>query len=36
MQILVLNFSKGGHTKKLAEKIAQGVDELEKNSCGPS
>ena len=29
MQILVLYFSKGGHTKKLAEKIAQGVDEVE-------
>jgi NAD(P)H dehydrogenase (quinone) len=29
MQILVLYFSKGGHTKTLAEKIAQGVDEVE-------
>ena len=27
MQILVLYFSKGGNTKKLAEKIAQGVEE---------
>ena len=29
MQILVLYFSKGGNTKKLAEKVAQGVDEVE-------
>lgn len=27
MQILVLYFSKGGNTKKLAEKLAQGVEE---------
>lgn len=29
MQILILYFSKGGNTKKLAEKIAQGVEEVE-------
>jgi NAD(P)H dehydrogenase (quinone) len=29
MQILILCFSKGGNTKKLAEKIAQGVEEVE-------
>ena len=29
MQILILYFSKGGNTKKLAEKIAQGVDEVQ-------
>jgi NAD(P)H dehydrogenase (quinone) len=29
MHILVLYFSKGGNTKKLAEKIAQGVEEVE-------
>ncbi|RJR35371.1 MAG: flavodoxin family protein [Desulfobacteraceae bacterium] len=29
MQVLVLYYSKGGNTKKLAEKIAQGVDEVE-------
>ncbi len=29
MQILVLYFSKGGNTKKLAEKIAQGVEEVD-------
>ena len=29
MQILVLYFSKGGNTKKLAEKIGQGVDKVE-------
>lgn len=29
MQILVLYFSKGGNTKRLAEKIAQGVEEVE-------
>ena len=29
MQILILYFSKGGNTKKLAEKIAQGVDNVE-------
>ena len=29
MQILVLYFSKGGNTKKLAEIIAQGVNEVE-------
>ena len=29
MQILVLYFSKGGNTKKLAEKIAQGVEKME-------
>jgi len=28
MQILILYFSKGGNTKKLAEKIAQGVEEV--------
>jgi len=28
MQILILYFSKGGNTKKLAEKIGQGVDEV--------
>ena len=26
MQVLVLYYSKGGNTRKLAEKIAQGVD----------
>ena len=29
MQILILYFSKGGNTKKLAEKIAQGVNDVE-------
>ena len=29
MQILVLYYSKGGNTKKLAEMIAQGVEEVE-------
>jgi len=29
MQILILYFSKGGNTKKLAEKISQGVEEVE-------
>ena len=29
MQILILYFSKGGNTKKLAEKIAQGVEQSE-------
>lgn len=29
MQVLILYFSKGGNTKKLAEKIAQGVEEVE-------
>ena len=29
MQILILYFSKGGNTRKLAEKIAQGVEEVE-------
>ena len=29
MEILILYFSKGGNTKKLAEKIAQGVEEVE-------
>ncbi|MBW1666786.1 MAG: NAD(P)H-dependent oxidoreductase [Deltaproteobacteria bacterium] len=29
MQILVLYFSKGGNTKKLAQVIAQGVEEIE-------
>lgn len=29
MQVLVLYFSKGGNTRKLAEKIAQGVEEIE-------
>jgi len=29
MQILILYFSKGGNTRKLAEKIAQGVEEAE-------
>lgn len=29
MQALILYFSKGGNTKKLAEKIAQGVEEVE-------
>jgi NAD(P)H dehydrogenase (quinone) len=29
MQILVLYFSKGGNTRKLAESIAQGVEEVE-------
>ena len=29
MQILILYFSKGGNTKKLAEKIAQGVEKVE-------
>jgi len=29
MQILVLYFSKSGNTKKLAEKIAQGVEKME-------
>ena len=29
MQILILYFSKGGNTKKLAERIAQGVEEVE-------
>ena len=29
MQILILYFSKGGNTKKLAEKIAQGVEEVQ-------
>lgn len=29
MHILILYFSKGGNTKKLAEKIAQGVEEVE-------
>lgn len=29
MQVLVLYFSKGGSTRKLAEKIAQGVEEIE-------
>lgn len=29
MQILVLYFSKGGNTKRLAEKVAQGVEEVE-------
>ena len=29
MQILILYFSKGGNTKKLAQKIAQGVNEVE-------
>lgn len=28
MQILILYFSKGGNTKELAEKIAQGVEEV--------
>jgi NAD(P)H dehydrogenase (quinone) len=28
MQILILYFSKGGSTKKLAERIAQGVEEV--------
>lgn len=28
MQILILYFSKGGNTKKLAERIAQGVEEV--------
>ncbi len=29
MQILILYFSKGGNTKKLARKIAQGVNEVD-------
>ncbi|MGD2125494.1 MAG: NAD(P)H-dependent oxidoreductase [Desulfobacteraceae bacterium] len=29
MQILILYFSKGGNTRKLAEKIAQGVEKVE-------
>jgi NAD(P)H dehydrogenase (quinone) len=29
MQILILYYSKGGNTRKLAEKIAQGVEEVE-------
>ena len=29
MQVLILYFSKGGNTKKLAEKIAQGVEGVE-------
>lgn len=29
MQILVLYYSKGGNTKKLAEKIAKGIEEVE-------
>ncbi|MFH0843872.1 MAG: NAD(P)H-dependent oxidoreductase [Pseudomonadota bacterium] len=29
MQILILYYSKGGNTKKLAEKIAQGVEDVE-------
>jgi len=29
MQVMILYFSKGGNTKKLAEKIAQGVEEVE-------
>ena len=29
MQVLILYFSKGGNTKKLAESIAQGVEEVE-------
>lgn len=29
MQVLVLYYSKGGNTKKLAEKIAQGVEEAD-------
>jgi NAD(P)H dehydrogenase (quinone) len=29
MQILVLYYSKGGNTKKLAEKIAKGIEELD-------
>jgi NAD(P)H dehydrogenase (quinone) len=29
MQILVLYYSKGGNTRKLAEKIAEGVEQAE-------
>ena len=29
MQVLILYFSKGGNTKKLADKIARGVEEVE-------
>lgn len=29
MQVLILYFSKGGNTRKLAEKVAQGVNEVE-------
>ena len=29
MQILVLYFSKGGNTKRLAQAIAQGAEEVE-------
>ncbi|MBW2035181.1 MAG: flavodoxin family protein, partial [Deltaproteobacteria bacterium] len=29
MQILVLYFSKGGNTRKLAEAIAKGVEDVE-------
>jgi NAD(P)H dehydrogenase (quinone) len=29
MKVLILYFSKGGNTRKLAEKVAQGVEEIE-------
>ncbi len=34
MQVLVLYFSEDGNTKKLAEKIAQGVEEVFYPSSG--
>ena len=33
MQVLILYYSKTGHTKKLAEEIAKGVREVEEVSC---
>ena len=33
MQILILYFSKGGNTRKLAEAIAEGVEKVEEVSA---
>jgi NAD(P)H dehydrogenase (quinone) len=33
MQVLVMYYSKGGHTKKLAEEIAKGVKDVEDVAC---
>lgn len=33
MQVVVLHFSKGGNTKKLAQQIAQGVEQVDGVSC---
>jgi len=33
MQVLVMYFSRTGHTKQLAEAVAQGVQEVEQVKC---